>query len=174
MAENKRKITFIATGGTIDSVFHAPSERKVIKQESGIPTYISDVINPHFEAEYKKVIMIDSLDMVDDHRALIVEEINKTQNDRIIITHGTDTMIETARYIEKNIPNVQKTIVLVGSMIPLDGFYQSDAPFNLGFAIAKAQDNPHGIYVCMNGECFLAKDVIKNREIGRFEFKQAS
>lgn len=174
MSENTAKITFIATGGTIDSKFHAPTERKIIKDESGIPDYLQNVINPHFIGEFKKVIMIDSLDMVDNDRALIVDEINNTENDKIIITHGTDTMVETALYLEEKIATIQKTIILVGSMIPLDGFYQSDAPFNLGYAIAKAQHNAHGIYICMNSQCFSAKDVVKNKEIGRFEFKQAS
>lgn len=174
MSENKDEITFIATGGTIDSKFHGASERKVIKEDSGIPDYIKEVINPHFGAHYTKAIMIDSLDMVDDHRVHIVEAINASGTEKIIVTHGTDTMVETARYIEKNISDLKKTIVLVGSMIPLDGFYQSDAPFNLGYAIAQVQNKPHGIYICMNAHCFSATEVKKNKEIGRFEFKEAS
>lgn len=171
MTEKQQKITFIATGGTIDSKFCAPTERKVIKENSAIPGYFEDVIAPHYEREFKKLSMIDSIYMDDDYRATILKEIQETKNDKIIITHGTDTMIETAQYIEKNIVNNIKTIILVGSMIPLDGFYQSDAPFNLGYAIAKLQDNPAGVYICMNSECFAPNSVVKNKEIGRFEFK---
>lgn len=174
MAEKQDEITFIATGGTIDSKFHGASERKVIKDESGIPDYIREVINPHFTSFYKKAIMIDSLDMVDDHRVHIVEAIHSSTTEKIVITHGTDTMVQTAQYIEKNIPNLNKTIVIVGSMIPLDGFYQSDAPFNLGYAIAQVQNRQHGVYICMNSQCFSTDEVQKNKEIGRFEFKEAS
>jgi L-asparaginase len=59
-------------------------------------------------------------------------------------------------------------------MIPLDGFYQSDAPFNLGYAIAQVQNKPHGVYICMNAHCFSTEEVKKNKELGRFEFKAAS
>ncbi len=174
MTENKTKITFIATGGTIDSKFHAPTERKVIKDQSGIPNYIRGVIHPHFINEFKQIMMIDSIDMTDEGRAAIVKEINNTQNDKIIITHGTDTMVETALYIEEKIPEIQKRIILIGSMLPLDGFYQSDAPFNLGYAIAKVQEPTYGVYICMNAEIFSSQEVIKNKEIGRFEFKDVS
>ena len=83
-------------------------------------------------------------------------------------------MVETAKFIEERISDIQKTVILVGSIIPLDGFYQSDAPFNLGYAIAQVQSKPYGIYICMNAQCFTPQQVMKNKEIGRFEFKEAS
>ena len=173
MSETKEKITFIATGGTIDSKFHGASERKIVKTESGIPEYLDDVINPHFYFDHKKAVMIDSVDMIDEHRVKIVAAINESENEKIVITHGTDTMINTANYIEKHIPNLNKTIVLVGSILPLDGFYHSDAPFNLGYAIAQVQSRPHGVYLCMNATCFTTQEVYKNTRIGRFEYKDA-
>lgn len=174
MTNHNNKITFIATGGTIDSVFDAPSERKVIKSESGIPAYIETVIAPHFDIETEKVVMIDSLDMKNEHREKILDAIKNTQNDKIIVTHGTDTMIDTAQYLQEHIGAHQKTIIFVGSMIPLEGFYHSDAPFNLGYAIAQVQNQKDGIYICMNARCFTPDEVIKNREIGRFNLKDAS
>ena len=103
MAVNTNKITFIATGGTIDSVFDAPSERKKIKEHSGIPEYIRKVIAPHFEFDVKEPVMIDSIDMLDEHRQKIVASIETVTNKNIIITHGTDTMIDTALYLQKNL-----------------------------------------------------------------------
>jgi len=174
MTINTNKITFIATGGTIDSVFDAPSERKKIKEHSGIPDYIYKVIAPHFEFDVKEPVMIDSLDMLNEHRQQILTAIENVKNKNIIITHGTDTMIDTALYIQRHLKDQSKTIILVGSMIPLDGFYQSDAPFNLGYAIAQVQTNKGGIHLCMNAQCFTPDEVIKNREIGRFEFIENS
>ena len=174
MTVNTKKITFIATGGTIDSVFDAPSERKKIKEHSGIPDYIRNVIVPHCEFDAAEPVMIDSLDMKDEHRQKILEAVEKVESKNIIITHGTDTMIDTALYLEKNLKDLSKTIIMVGSMIPLDGFYNSDAPFNLGYAMAQVQMNKGGIHLCMNAQCFTPSEVVKNREIGRFEFKDAS
>lgn len=174
MTVNTNKITFIATGGTIDSIFDAPSERKKIKEHSGIPDYIHNVIAPHFEFDVKEPVMIDSIDMLDEHRQKIVDAIEKVTNKNIIITHGTDTMIDTALFLSKNLKDQSKTIILVGSMIPLDGFYQSDAPFNLGYAIAQVQMNKGGIHLCMNAQCFTPDEVIKNRNIGRFEYKDVT
>ena len=174
MSEKQQHIRIIATGGTIDSKFHAPTEGKIIKNESGIPDYLNEIIHPHFTYKFKKVIMIDSLDMLDEHRYKIIEEINKTDTNKIIVTHGTDTMIETAKFIEDKISDIQKTIILVGSMIPLDGFYHSDAPFNIGYAIAQVQACKPGVYICMNAHCFTPQEAIKNISIARFEFKDAS
>ncbi len=174
MTENKQTITFIATGGTIDSVFHAPSERKKIKEHTGIPHYIQKIIEPHFDIETKEAVMIDSLDMIDDHRIQILDAIEKTDNKKIIITHGTDTMRETGLYLEQHLKDKSKTIILVGSMIPLDGFYNSDAPYNLGYAVAQVQSKNAGIYICMNSQCFAPDEVSKDSAIGRFEFRDAS
>lgn len=174
MTENNKKITFLLTGGTIDSVFDAPSERKILKQESGIPVYLENIINPHFECEFKKIFMIDSAQMTNEHRAEILSTIQKCKSSKIIVTHGTDTMCETAKYLAANIEKNEKTIILTGSIIPLDGFYQSDAPFNLGYAMAQIENKPAGIFVAMNGHCFEPFNAYKIKETGRFDYKKAS
>ena len=171
MTENKEKTTFILTGGTIDGKYHPPSERKITKKNSVVADYIEKIINPHFSANFKQLIMIDSLEMTDVHRQKILDEINKIKTDKIIITHGSSTMVETAQYLEEKIPDNSKTIILVGAMVPLEGFYPTDAPFNLGYAIAQAQTRAAGVYICMNAHCFTPQEAVKNVETARFEFK---
>ena len=104
--------------------------------------------------------------MTDDDRELIAEHCTKSPEEKIIITHGTDTMAETARVIAKRVNN--RTIVLTGAMVPYK-FGSSDGLFNLGSALAFVQTLPHGVYVVMNGRCFNASNVRKNKETGEFE-----
>jgi L-asparaginase len=111
-------------------------------------------------------MMIDSLEMTDDDRELIAEHCLKSPEDRIIITHGTDTMADTARLLSERISD--KTIVLTGAMIPYK-FGSSDGLFNLGSAMAFAQALPPGVYVAMNGRYFNANNVRKNKLTGEFE-----
>lgn len=174
MHNNSSTISFIITGGTIDGRYDPATERKVTKEKSGIANYIENIIAPHFPTTFNKIMMIDSLIMTDDHRKIMVETINKTEAEKIIITHGTSAVVETANFIKANISDLQKTIILVGAMIPLEGFSPTDAPFNLGYAIAQVQTRAHGVYVCMNANCFEPEEVSKNVEAGRFEFKSAT
>jgi L-asparaginase len=109
--------------------------------------------------------------MTDDDRALIAEHCIKSPEDKIIITHGTDTISETARVIAQKVKN--KTIVLTGAMVPYK-FGSSDGLFNLGSAMAFAQTLPHGVYVAMNGRCFNGTNVRKNKVTGEFEEIQKS
>jgi L-asparaginase len=111
-------------------------------------------------------MMIDSLEMNDDDRRLIVEHCRNAKEGRIVITHGTDTMEITARALGETIAG--KTIVLTGAMVPYK-FGSSDGLFNLGSALAFAQALPHGVYVAMNGRCLSWNDVHKNRNTGEFE-----
>ncbi len=171
MSENKEKIHIIATGGTIDGVYDPSSERKVTGTKSSIRAYLEKTIAPHFSIELNEIMMIDSLDMTDNHREKIVDAINATETKKILITHGTSAMVETAQFINKNITDNNKTIILVGAMIPLEGFYPTDAPFNLGYAIAQAQTRDAGIYLCMNAQCFTPDNTTKNIDAARFEFK---
>lgn len=117
--------------------------------------------------------MIDSLDMTDEDRKVILENCKKTTEDRIVITHGTDTMIETAKVLASEVKDEQsslsdKTIVLTGAMIPYK-FGSSDALFNIGSALSFVQILPHGIYIAMNGKYFNWNNVRKNKDIGEFE-----
>ena len=110
--------------------------------------------------------MIDSLEMSDEDRDLIVHQCNNCDETQIVITHGTDTMADTAKVLAKKIFN--KTIILTGAMIPIK-FGSSDGLFNLGSALAFAQTLPVGVYVAMNGRYFNWDNVRKNKQTGVFE-----
>jgi L-asparaginase len=111
-------------------------------------------------------MMIDSLDMTDADRELIVRHCAQSDESRIVITHGTDTMVETAAALARGVTG--KTVVLTGAMIPY-AFGSSDGLFNLGSAVSFAQVLPPGIYIAMNGQHFAWDRVRKNRETGVFE-----
>jgi L-asparaginase len=111
-------------------------------------------------------MMIDSLEMTNNHRQLIADHCLDAVEEKIIITHGTDTMSDTARFLAPLIQH--KTIVLTGAMIPYK-FGSSDGLFNLGSALAFVQSLPKGVYVAMNGKFFNWDNVRKNRQTGQFE-----
>jgi L-asparaginase len=119
------------------------------------------------DVEVETVMMIDSLDLDDRGRAEIVERCRKSEETAIVITHGTDTMVDTARALAAaNL--TERTIVLTGAMVPF-AFGSSDGLFNLGSALSFAQVLPAGVYVAMNGQCFAWDRVRKNRASGIFE-----
>jgi len=123
--------------------------------------------NVSFSFEIESILKKDSLDIVDKDRVRIVSKVQNEPCEHILITHGTDTMVDTAtalRYI------TDKTIVLVGAMQPAR-FRDSDAVFNIGFALAAARALPPAIYIAMNGNIFNADQVRKNRSAGKFERK---
>jgi L-asparaginase len=111
-------------------------------------------------------MMIDSLEMSDDDRDIIAHNCVHCEEEKIVITHGTDTMVETAKVLAEKITD--KTIVLTGAMIPYK-FGSSDGLFNLGAALAYVQTLPNGIYIAMNGKYFNWNNVRKNKELGLFE-----
>ena len=119
----------------------------------------------------RTVMMIDSLEMTDADRALIVQNCLQSEEDQIVITHGTDTMAETAAAVARAVSG--KTVVLTGAMIPY-AFGSSDGLFNLGSALSFVQVLPPGVYLAMNGKCFPWDRVRKNRERGEFEEIQPS
>ena len=142
------KIKFLTTGGTIDKVyFDAKSEFQVGPPQ--VTELLRDV-NVQFEHEVESILRKDSLDMTDADRALIRERVAADACGRIVITHGTDTMVQTALAL-RGIPG--KTIVLTGSMQPAR-FRATDATFNLGTAVAAAQALPAGVYIAMNGRIY--------------------
>ena len=112
------------------------------------------------------VMMVDSLEITDANRSLIVQNCLQSEEDRIVITHGTDTMAETAAAVARAVSG--KTVVLTGAMIPY-AFGSSDGLFNLGSALSFVQVLAPGVYVAMNGKCFPWDRVRKNRETGTFE-----
>ena len=118
------------------------------------------------DVEVRTLMMIDSLEMDDEDREVILSQCRKCDRDRIVITHGTDPMETTARLLGGNVTD--KTVVLTGAMIPY-AFGSSDGLFNLGSSLAFAQSLPHGVYIAMNGRCFTWDNVRKNRDAGIFE-----
>ena len=142
------KLTFITTGGTIDKIyFDSKSEYEVGPPQ--VAELLRDV-NATFEFEIQSVLRKDSLDMTEADRQLIRDRVAGAATERVVVTHGTDTMIEPARTL-RGIPG--KTIVLTGSMQPAR-FRVTDAEFNLGAAVAAVQTLPPGVYIAMNGRIF--------------------
>ena len=158
------KITFIQTGGTIDKDY--PKQTKGFAFEIGEPSVkrILEKINPDFEFEIISLLKKDSLDITNEDREEIRETCKKIENNKIIITHGTDTMIETAKYLHE-IKN--KVIVLTGAMKP-EKFSDSDAMFQIGSAIGALNCLENGIYIAMNGNIFPADKVKRNMKTGQF------
>ena len=156
-------IEILATGGTFDKEYNELDGALFFKE-----THLREMLNIarcKLDVKIKTAMLIDSLEMTDEDRELILNYCKKSGSDKIIIAHGTDKMAETAQILGKNIKN--KTIVLTGAMIPYV-FGSSDGLFNLGCAIAFVQSMPHGVYVTMNGKCFNWNNVRKIRELGEF------
>lgn len=157
------KITFVTTGGTIDKVYFDAKGAFAVG-ESQVPEILRDSC---VTAEYETVTLMkkDSLDLTDEDRALIRQAIIESPNTRFVVTHGTDTMVETARHLA-GIPD--KVIVLTGSLSPAR-FKHSDAIFNVGAAVAAVQCLPAGTYIAMNGRIFTPDRVQKNADGNCFE-----
>jgi L-asparaginase len=119
--------------------------------------------------QVETLLMMDSLDMTDVHRARIVDACSRAAETRLVVTHGTDTMVETARALATSgdAALAGKTIVLTGAMVPY-AFGSSDGLFNLGSALSFVQALPSGVYVAMNGRCFPWDRVRKDRAAGVF------
>ena len=157
------RIKFFATGGTIDKIyFDAKSEFQV--GDSELVRLLKEA-NVGFEFGFESLLRKDSLDLTDADRQLIRQRIESEPCERIIVTHGTDTMIDSAcRLLE--IPG--KTLVLTGSMQPAR-LRVSDAMFNIGYAVAAVQLLQPGVYIAMNGRYFTWDNARKNRDAGVFE-----
>lgn len=161
------KLHIIITGGTIDKHYDPPTQLNQMNDDSVLPSYFSDIIKPHLDISYDMLCMCDSNEITDEMRADILSRIQNTSAQHIIITHGTDTMPETARQLDGQTGD--KTVILTGAMIPLKEFAMSDGGFNLGFAIAEALSKPAGVYLSMNAKSFAPDKVAKNFDIARFE-----
>jgi L-asparaginase len=159
-----QRIRILATGGTFDKEYNELTGQ-LFFQDSHIAAMLR-LARCHLNVEARTLMMIDSLLMTDADRQLILEQCLRAEEDRIVITHGTDSMEVTAAVLGKVIKD--KTVVLTGAMVPYT-FGSSDGLFNLGTALAFAQTLPPGVYVAMNGRCFHWERVHKNRETGTFE-----
>lgn len=158
------KIKLITTGGTIDCE-NIDENNKYSFDESYVPKMLKQS-KCTVDIEIKFLMSKDSLLMTEQDRKKILEECKNSKENKIVITHGTDTMVETAKVLGKNIKN--KTIVLLGAMVPYNQ-KDSDALFNLGSAISAVQTLPCGVYITMNGKIFDFDKVKKNKKLGQFE-----
>ena len=157
-------IRIFVTGGTFDKKYD-----EIRGRLSFGDTHLAEMLRlgrSRVPVSVRTLMMVDSLEMTDADRELIVRNCAQCDETRIVITHGTDTMVETAAALANGVPN--KTLVLTGAMIPY-AFGSSDGLFNLGSALSFAQVLPSGVYIAMNGQHFAWDKVRKNRESGVFE-----
>jgi L-asparaginase len=159
-------IRIFVTGGTFDKEYNELTGALAFKD-----THLPEMLRlgrSRVDVSVRTLMMIDSLDMTDADRAIVVEQCRQAAEARIVITHGTDTIVETARALAHALTRGDKTIVLTGAMIPY-AFGSSDGLFNLGSALSFVQVLPPGVYVAMNGRYFEWNRVRKNRDSGVFE-----
>lgn len=159
-------IQVFATGGTFDKEYNYITGKLFFKD-----THLSEMFSrgrSTLEIEVKTLMMVDSLDMNEADRKVIELNCQKSESHKIVITHGTDTMVDTARFLGENAMD-NKVIVLTGAMIPYAFGTSSDGFFNLGSALAFVQVLPPGVYVVMNGRYFPWDNVVKNKKTGNFE-----
>jgi L-asparaginase len=157
-------IKVFVTGGTFDKEYNEINGELFFQD-----THLKEMFRlgrSQTKVEVRTIMMVDSFSITDHDRQIILQNCLKTKEDKILITHGTDTMVETASLLAEQITN--KTIVLTGAMIPYT-FDSSDGLFNLGSALAYVQILPNGIYIAMNDRYFNWNNVKKNKKTGYFE-----
>ena len=157
-------IRLYVTGGTFDKEYNELTGQLYFKD-----THVREMLRLgrcNLDLEIRTLMMIDSQEMNEIDREMIRKSCAESSTERVVITHGTDTMADTARYLGERVQD--KIIVLVGAMIPYT-FGSSDGLYNLGSALAFVQTLPPGVYVVMNGRCFAWDNVRKNRATGLFE-----
>jgi len=158
------KIKILITGGTFDKEYNELAGELFFNK-----THVPEMLKlgrSRLDIKIQNLLMIDSLQITDSDINLILEECKKSKENKILITQGTDKMVETAKILGQTIKD--KTIVLTGAIIPY-AFGSSDGLFNLGSALAFVQTLPHGVYISMNGRYFHWDNVRKNRQRGEFE-----
>jgi L-asparaginase len=159
------RIRILVTGGTFDKQYAELTGRLFFRE-----THVPEMLERgrcRLDVTVDTVMMVDSLELDDAGRRLIVERCRMSEEQALVVTHGTDTMVETAQAIA-GAGLLDRTIVLTGAMIPY-AFGSSDGLFNLGSALSFAQVLPPGVYIAMNGQFFRWNHVRKNRESGIFE-----
>lgn len=157
-------IKILITGGTFDKEYDELNGKLFFKD-----THLPEILKlgrSNLPVSVRTLMMIDSLEMTDADREIIINHCKQCDEEKIVITHGTDTMDITARQLGE--ANLNKTIVLTGAMVPYK-FGSSDGLFNLGSALAFVQTLPKGVYVVMNGKYFNCDNVRKNKSSGIFE-----
>ena len=162
---SQMQVRILVTGGTFDKEYDELTGRLFFRE-----THVQEMLRlgrARVDLEIETAMMIDSLDMDDAGRAAIVARCQAAAERALVVTHGTDTMVETARVLAAA-GLKEKTIVLTGAMVPY-AFGSSDGLFNLGSALSFVQVLPPGVYIAMNGRHFSWDQVRKNRETGVFE-----
>jgi len=157
-------IAVFVTGGTFDKEYNELTGELFFQE-----THLHEMLRlgrSRLPVRIETLMMVDSLEMTGDQRQAIASACQAAPEDQLIITHGTDTMVETAVLLARQVKG--KTLVLTGAMVPWK-FGSSDGLFNLGSALAFVQTLPHGVYLSMNGRCFPWDDVRKNKAKGEFE-----
>ena len=157
-------IKIFATGGTFDKEYNEINGELFFKKTN--LSQLLDLGRCKLDVKIETLMMVDSLEMSNTDREHIVNKCKKENTQRIIVTHGTDTIVDTAKLLAENIND--KTIILTGAMIPIK-FGSSDGLFNLGSALSFVQVLEAGIYITMNGRYFLWNNVHKNKKLGVFE-----
>ncbi len=158
------QIQIFITGGTFDKEYNELNGELYFRD-----THLKQMLEQgrsQLNVNIRSLMMIDSLDMTDEDRELILKHCQKATSERIVITHGTDTMVETATLLAEHIKD--KTIIMTGAMIPIV-FGSSDGLFNMGAALAYVQTLDRGVYIAMNGQYFEYDKVRKNKAKGLFE-----
>ena len=158
-------IQIFITGGTFDKEYNYISGELTFSK-----THVNDMLKRGrcgVDVDVRTIMMKDSLQMTDEDRQLILDASKSTEANKVVITHGTDTMVKTASFLAN--ASLGKTIVLTGAMIPYTFGTSSDGFFNLGSALAFVQSKESGVYVVMNGRCFPWANVQKNYNTGYFE-----
>jgi len=157
-------IRLFVTGGTFDKEYDEIHGRLEFR-DTHLPDML-EMARSRLDVRVRTLMMVDSLEMTAADRAIIANNCREAPEPFIVITHGTDTMVDTARVLAEQVPD--KTIVLTGAMIPIS-FGSSDGLFNLGGALTVVQVLPRGVWITMNGRVFPWNDVRKNRDTGVFE-----
>ncbi len=157
-------VRILITGGTFDKEYDEINGKLYFKD-----THMREILDlgrSKLDVKIRTLMLLDSLDMTDDDRNVILDHCKRVSESQIVITHGTDTMTDTAKVLAE--ASMEKTIVITGAMIPYT-FGSSDGLFNFGGALAFAQSLPHGVYIAMNGRYFDWNKVQKNKKTGIFE-----
>ncbi len=160
------KIRILITGGTFDKDYDELTGALFFRN-----THLPEMLRlgrSKLDVVVQTVCMMDSLEMDADHRAQVLEACRDSPEGRLLVTHGTDTMVETAAVLAQGLAVADKTVVLTGAMVPF-AFGSSDGLFNLGSALSFVQVLPPGVYIAMNGRCFAWHNVRKNKAEGVFE-----
>jgi len=160
------KIYLIITGGTIDS-YTTGRSRDALLEHSAVPSYLKS-LKLNLDFEFAELFMKDSREITAADREKILQAVELSDCDKVIITHGSFTIIDTAKFLKNNLKRKNQTVILTGSMKPLK-FENSDAPTNLNFALAQLGHLPAGVYITFNDRVLDPEFAVKNLEQSRFE-----